>query len=426
MPDGSRSSLVEVVTDPESLASLYREHAPYVWRVLRHVGVPDADLDDAVQETFLVVFRRLHEFEGRASLRTWLYAVAVRVAATRRRTHERERRRRDRAGATVHGTTDDDPEAALYRAEAADLVDTLLTDLDPPKRTVFVLAELEGVRVPEISKILGVNPRTVHSRLRLARESFSASLRRVRAREEGNQRLARLKPRALLAAATDNPAPAQRRKVACAAVLAQIEAGALPTLPGWQTITLSSGIAWTGPIAAVAAGLAGLALWAGGTSHDDKTSDAPAPPEVAAAAEGPTTPSSTPATNGVEVAESPTPAPTPETVQATPPSPRPAPKRAVASKTRAGDPLAAETKLLADARGRLRDGQPGRALDALATYERKFPDGELRDEMRATKLRALCAAGQPETAVAYADRLAPGATDDKWHTILHAACSVNE
>ncbi len=422
MPDGSRSSLAQVVTDPESLASLYREHAPYVWRVLRHVGVPDADLDDAVQETFLVVFRRLHEFEGRASLRTWLYAVAVRVAATRRRSQHRERRRREHVGATIHGTTDDDPEAVLFRAEAADLVDTLLTDLDPPKRTVFVLAEIEGVRVPEISKILGVNPRTVHSRLRLARETFSASLRRVKAREEGNLRLARLKPRALLAAASHEPAPAQRRKVACAAVLAQIDAGTLPTLPGWQAITLSSGIAWTGPIAAVAAGLAGIAVWVAGTRRDETVAPEPASVDVVADAAEPVRPPPAGASSSIP------PVAAPQTPATVPPTPRaataPTPKRTVASKTVAApvDPLAAETALLSDARGRLHDGHPQQALDVLATYERRFPEGLLRDEMRATKLRALCAAEQSDVALAYADRLAPGRTDDKWHTILHAAC----
>lgn len=238
MADGSRIFDPPRGPDPTVLTAVYRAHAGYVWRVLRHCGVPDPDLDDAVQETFLVVFRRLPELE-RASLRTWIYAVAVRVASTRRRSQRREAARRDQAGHRMHGAGAADPEAELSKAEAADLIDRLLAELDASKRTVFVLAELEGVKVPEISRILGVNPRTVHSRLRLARESFGSALRRLQAHEANNRRVARLRPRSLLEQAANDRPPAARRKAAMAALALRLEQGAMPMLAGWEGVTLA-------------------------------------------------------------------------------------------------------------------------------------------------------------------------------------------
>lgn len=252
MADGSRLFDASRDRDPSSLADVYRTHAGYVWRVLRHCGVPDPDLDDAVQETFLVVARRLPELE-RASLRTWIYAVATRVASTRRRSQRREDARRAHAGLGVHGTGAVDPEAALSKTEAAALVDGLLDELDAQKRIVFVLAELEGVKVPEISRILGVNPRTVHSRLRLARESFGAALRRLQAREANDRRVERLRPRPLLRRATHHRPPAPRREAALAALLVRVEQGAMPALVGWETLALTSAGPWALPVAVLGA-----------------------------------------------------------------------------------------------------------------------------------------------------------------------------
>src|SRR5687768_17376616 len=81
--DGDTAGAVEPM--PLDVASLYEEHAVFVWRSLRVLGVPPDGLDDAVQEVFLVVYRRLAEFEGRSSERTWLYAIARRVAGNLRR-----------------------------------------------------------------------------------------------------------------------------------------------------------------------------------------------------------------------------------------------------------------------------------------------------------------------------------------------------
>src|ERR1044071_899212 len=71
--------------------ALFREHCDFVWRVLRTLGVAPDALDDALQEVFLVVHRRLPEFEGRSALNTWIYAIAYRVAQSQRRRARRAR-----------------------------------------------------------------------------------------------------------------------------------------------------------------------------------------------------------------------------------------------------------------------------------------------------------------------------------------------
>src|SRR5262245_46030301 len=72
------------------LAEIFESYAPFVWRVLRRMGVAEADAEDVCQEVFLVVHRRLAEFEARSSLRTWIYSICLRCAAAyRNRAHHR-------------------------------------------------------------------------------------------------------------------------------------------------------------------------------------------------------------------------------------------------------------------------------------------------------------------------------------------------
>jgi RNA polymerase sigma-70 factor (ECF subfamily) len=169
------------VGDPPSLEAIYEEHFDFVWRSLRRLGIPDAQLDDAVQDVFVVVHRRLGEFEGRSTLKTWLFGIALRVASVHRRTAARrptEPLVEDPPDQTANPLAD----ALTEAAEAARLVRQLLEYLDEDRRAVFVLAELEEMTAPEISAALGVNLNTVYSRLRLARRDFDAALARYRAR----------------------------------------------------------------------------------------------------------------------------------------------------------------------------------------------------------------------------------------------------
>ena len=66
-------------TATPSFAQVYDRGFAYVWRTLRALGVDEAHIDDAVQDTFVVVARRLDGFEGRARLETWLFAIALNI-----------------------------------------------------------------------------------------------------------------------------------------------------------------------------------------------------------------------------------------------------------------------------------------------------------------------------------------------------------
>lgn len=163
--------------------SVYHAHFDLVWRILRRLGVPFDQLEDAAQDVFLVLHRRLPGLDPNISLRSWLFGTARRVASDFRRGLRRHARR-VQAFAVVH---DHPPrERASERVEAVDFVQRFLERLDPDKRMVFVLADLEGFTAPEIAEALDVKLNTVYSRLRAARAEFERAIAEVD-RIEGRQ-----------------------------------------------------------------------------------------------------------------------------------------------------------------------------------------------------------------------------------------------
>ena len=66
-------------TAPVTFLDLYEAHLSFVWNGVRRLGVPESAIEDVVQEVFLVVHRKLGEFEGRSSMRTWLFGIALLV-----------------------------------------------------------------------------------------------------------------------------------------------------------------------------------------------------------------------------------------------------------------------------------------------------------------------------------------------------------
>ncbi len=154
------------------IKEVFVEHHDFVWRTLLRFGIPPAQADDAVQEVFIAVARRLSEFEGRSSMSTWLFAIAMRVAQRLRRNESRHRRRVD-AYERSEPPSRVDPYA---RSEAAQLLHRLLECLDDDRRAVFILAELEGMTAPEIAQALGVKVPTVYTRLRAARRLMNEAL----------------------------------------------------------------------------------------------------------------------------------------------------------------------------------------------------------------------------------------------------------
>jgi len=163
----------EVADARGQLASIYAAYCHYVWRCVRRMGVAPEHVEDVVQDVFLVVSERLHEFEGRASLKTWIYAITFRVAA-----EDRRRRHRDARPKTIawdHATPTSADEQ-LGARELAGQLQGLLTGLDLEQRAVFVLIELEQMSGPETAQILGIKLNTIYSRLRLARRRIEREL----------------------------------------------------------------------------------------------------------------------------------------------------------------------------------------------------------------------------------------------------------
>jgi RNA polymerase sigma-70 factor, ECF subfamily len=168
---------------PPAFERVYEETFDFVWRCARRLGADAASLDDVVQDVFVVVHRRLPEFEGRASLTTWVFGIVRRVVRDHRRT-------RARKGAGLHGADAArvparaaGPAEHAERAEAARVLNAVLEALTDERREVFVLAELEQMSAPEIAEALGENVNTVYSRLRAARADFDAAVGRHRARD---------------------------------------------------------------------------------------------------------------------------------------------------------------------------------------------------------------------------------------------------
>jgi len=155
-----------------SFNDAYEQHFDLVWCGLRSLGVREAQLDDAAQDVFLVVHRRLGDFEGRSTLKTWIYGIVVRVAKDYRR---REHRKGGLSPMDFEvADIGPGPEEHVDEAQSRRALRMLLEMLDEDKREVFVLAELEELTAPEIAETLQINLNTVYSRLRAARRDFEA------------------------------------------------------------------------------------------------------------------------------------------------------------------------------------------------------------------------------------------------------------
>lgn len=149
-----------------SFTEVFREHARFLWRALLGLGVRPGDVDDVCQEVFLIVHRRLPEFRG-DGLRSWLYAICLRVASDYRRS---ARVRRE-------VSVEELPEAPAAPSQVesvltGELCERLLVSLDrldQDKREAFVLFEIEELPLREVAEVLGCPLQTAYSRVQAAR-----------------------------------------------------------------------------------------------------------------------------------------------------------------------------------------------------------------------------------------------------------------
>jgi len=170
------------VTTALTFSEIYTAHVRWVWRALWRLGVPDRDLEDVAHDVFVVVHRKLADYDASRPLRPWLFGICFRTALDRRRKfsiareqptlHEGELGRvADHAGV--------DAFAVVQHHEQQALVQAALSTLPLEQRAVFVLHELEGTSIADCAAILEAPLNTLYSRLRLARAAFARAVSRL-------------------------------------------------------------------------------------------------------------------------------------------------------------------------------------------------------------------------------------------------------
>ena len=168
--------------------SLFRAECSYVFHSLRRLGVHERDLEDVAHEVFLAIHKRLHEYDPGRPLRPWIFAFAFRYASDYRKLarHRREQIRGEHL-------RDEGPEAIDAAPDVGERIDAersrqlvleALDVLDLDKRAVFVMHEIDGTPIPAVAAALGIPVNTAYSRLRLAREAFTAQVKRLRLRSQ--------------------------------------------------------------------------------------------------------------------------------------------------------------------------------------------------------------------------------------------------
>ena len=353
--------------------AVYQEHFRFVWSTLLRLGVPRDAVEDACQETFLVVHRRLADFEGRGSPRAWLFGIARRVAYRVRRSHDRTRRKISalRGERRLAVSLEDAMAEHQLSAQLLDALDAL----DDDKREALTLHVFEEMSGPEVAGLLGLNVDTAYSRIKAGRRA----LKRVLAARGIDADMVEL---VRVTRVETEPEPGARGRIA--ALLAA------PAASMATSVGVLGGV-WKG---LALAGAIGLVATAGLVGNEDVPSTASAglvhgmqvpTPRVATVEPSPRRPASALPTVSPEV-------------------PPPVPRRPASSPTPAATPppsasahdvdLRAEVELIDRATAALRRDEPGGALAVLAEHARRFPRGQLANERRAYRAVALCSSGK--------------------------------
>lgn len=166
----------------EAFAYLLGVYQTPVFDLISHIVENPSDAADVLQDVFLKVFRKIGQFQGDSSLKTWIYRIAVHEASNHRRGWLRRFRREPvsldegREEPPTPQSREDTPYQALEKAERQALVRRALASLAPPYRTVVVLREIEGLSYEEVAQVLGVAEGTVKSRLLRGRELLKRKL----------------------------------------------------------------------------------------------------------------------------------------------------------------------------------------------------------------------------------------------------------
>lgn len=171
---------------PQGIAEIYETYFDFVWRNARRLGVPEANADDVAQDVFLIVQRRIADYDGRSSMQAWIFGIMVRVVRDHRRSFRRRGARHEpldlnRATCAASEPT---PVEQLERGQRVRLVERVLGELDEDKRTLLILSELEEWTLREIAEFYGSNINTIYSRLRAAKRDFERAYQRTQIAKE--------------------------------------------------------------------------------------------------------------------------------------------------------------------------------------------------------------------------------------------------
>jgi RNA polymerase sigma-70 factor (ECF subfamily) len=168
--DGTCLADASIVSTIATFESVYRKHWKLVGRMARRYGVSPSDLDDAVQDVFVVLYRRWTERANDEEFDAWLRGVATRTSWNYRRARRRRERWLDVQPEMVDVYADprslSDEHVASWEKERW-LVQALL-GLDERKRQAVVLTQLQQKSAKEVARLTGLSPNTVASRLRIA------------------------------------------------------------------------------------------------------------------------------------------------------------------------------------------------------------------------------------------------------------------
>lgn len=387
-----------------SFRATYDENVAFVFRTLNRFGVPERMLPDAAQEVFTVAFRARDRFEGRSTMRTWLFGIARRVASDVRRSAVERHEVLDDDG-LPSDLADRTSNVAVWaeRSEELRRAETILRALPEEQRIVFSLFEVEGWTGAEIARATDVSVATVHSRLRLAREGIQRSLQM-----SGEFRIA------------DDPKPLRETEgelalllgalahVGPSSVLREKMWGSIASLFVPQTPPVATALSAKIVLPIVVAALGGAGVWL-------LLRHPAAPPSVVAANDAP--PVAIPSTNGPppnplsteqappenQRAERKAPLPLPAranvvpSVSAAPPPSLPPPALAPADRLRIEADAVRKTRQL------LRDGDSRAALAELDRVAKLVPNGPLEEEREVLAIEALAKSGNADLAHHRAD-----------------------
>jgi len=175
----------EAPCDVPPFHAIYRQYLDFVWSSARYLGAGTDILDDVVQDVFVVVHSKLPTLQRPEALRSWIYGIVRRTVSE----YRRSRRTRDSIGARLGAAPKLIQTTPLEMAERnadLELVETVLAEVDQPKREVFVMVEFLEMTVPEVAQALDIPLNTGYSRLRLARQYFEEALARIDERRQAS------------------------------------------------------------------------------------------------------------------------------------------------------------------------------------------------------------------------------------------------